>query len=126
MKKIVLFVLACLMLVSLCACGEDPVETNPSTQTTAPTETKNEETTAPSEGETTSPSEETTIDDVLELVLSYVDQPIEDLIAVIGEPESSDYAPSCLGDGEDGMLYYDGFVVYTYRENGVETVYDVE
>lgn len=127
MKKIVLFVLACLMLVSLCACGEDPVETNPSTQnTTNPTETKNEETTAPSTNETTSPSEETTIDDVLDLVLSYVDQPIEDLIAVIGEPESRDYAPSCLGDGEDGMLYYDGFIVYTYRENGVETVYDVE
>ena len=41
-------------------------------------------------------------------------------------PESSDYAPSCLGEGEDGNLYYDGFVVYTYRENGTETVEYVE
>lgn len=131
MKKIILFVLACLMVVSLCACGgEDPADTTGSTQgqnqTTAPTETENNETTVPSTAETTAPVGETTIDDILELVLSYKDQPIEDLIAVIGEPEYSDYAPSCLGEGEDGMLYYDGFIVYTYRENGVETVYDVE
>lgn len=130
MKKILMLILACVMLLSLCACGgEDPADTSAPTQTqeqtTAPSETENDETTVPSTGETPSVGE-TTLDDVLELVLSYKDQPIEDLIAVIGEPEYSDYAPSCLGDGEDGMLYYDGFIVYTYRENGVETVYDVE
>lgn len=52
---------------------------------------------------------------------------MEDLIAAIGEPESSDYAPSCLGEGEDGNLYYDGFTVYTYRDtDGQETVNYVE
>ena len=56
----------------------------------------------------------------------YIDQALEDLIAVIGQPESSDYAPSCLGDGDDGNLYYDGFIVYTYREDGTETVVYVE
>ena len=56
----------------------------------------------------------------------YIDQSVEDLIAVIGQPESSDYAPSCLGDGDDGNLYYDGFIVYTYREDGTETVVYVE
>ena len=29
-------------------------------------------------------------------------------------------------EGEDGSLYYDGFVVYTTREGDVETVYYVE
>ena len=44
----------------------------------------------------------------------------------IGEPDSADYAPSCLGPGEDGELTYDGFIVYTYREEGSETVEDVD
>lgn len=56
----------------------------------------------------------------------YIDEPVEELFKAIGKPQSSDYAPSCLGDGEDGNLYYDGFTVYTYRENGEETVSYVE
>ena len=46
------------------------------------------------------------------------------LYAAIGEPNSSDYVSSCIGDGEDGLLYYKGFTVTTYRENGKETVQD--
>ena len=60
------------------------------------------------------------------MVRQYIDKPIEELYEVIGQPISSDYASSCLGDGEDGLLVYDGFVVYTYREGDTETVYDVE
>ena len=56
----------------------------------------------------------------------YEGKPVEDLIAAIGEPLSSDYAPSCLGEGEDGNLYYDGFTVYTYRDDTGETVSYVE
>lgn len=55
-----------------------------------------------------------------------IDKPVSALYDLIGEPGDSDYAPSCFGDGEDGNLYYDGFTVYTYRENGEETVRDVE
>lgn len=47
------------------------------------------------------------------------------LVAGIGSPNSSSYSPSCMGDGEDGELHYNGFTVYTYRENGSETVTDV-
>ena len=57
---------------------------------------------------------------------SLIGESIDALYAAIGEPASSDYAPSCLGPGEDGNLYYDGFVVYTYREDGMETVEYVE
>ena len=56
---------------------------------------------------------------------AYIGQSVSSLIAAIGSPLSQSYAPSCLGPGEDGELIYDGFTVYTYRENGVETVQDV-
>ena len=55
----------------------------------------------------------------------YIGSSVDALYAVFGYPGSSDYGPSCIGPGEDGQLYYSGFTVYTYRENGVETVKDV-
>ncbi|MBQ6431053.1 MAG: hypothetical protein IJJ99_04160 [Oscillospiraceae bacterium] len=61
-----------------------------------------------------------------ETALSFVNQPISALKEQIGEPKSVSYASSCLGDGEDGELYYEGFTVYTYRDtDGTENVYDV-
>ena len=33
--------------------------------------------------------------------------------------------PAAWARGRTGELAYDGFTVYTYRENGVETVEDV-
>ncbi|MBQ3404476.1 MAG: hypothetical protein IJG63_03550 [Oscillospiraceae bacterium] len=48
---------------------------------------------------------------------------VESLYSAIGRPNSSNYASSCMGSGEDGELYYNGFTVYTYRdENGSEVV----
>ena len=61
-----------------------------------------------------------------EAASAYIGKSVSSLIAAIGQPGGSDYAPSCLGDGEDGELFYDGFTVYTYRENGKETVQAVE
>lgn len=57
---------------------------------------------------------------------AYIGQNVSSLIAALGEPGSRTYAPSCLGEGEDGELSYSGFTVYTYRENGTETVQAVE
>lgn len=131
MKKALSILLCLLLLLSLCACGgkETPVDT-PAAAPTQDTADKSEVIldggadiavdAAPEEA-----PEEPTADPV-EIVRGLIDQPIEDLYAQIGEPESSDYAPSCMGDGEDGMLIYDGFIVYTYREGDTETVYDVE
>lgn len=67
-----------------------------------------------------------TADEKFAAAKEYIDSPVEDLIARIGEPDEKDYAPSCMGDGEDGNLYYDGFIVYTYREGDSEVVIDVE
>lgn len=60
-----------------------------------------------------------------ELAMTFIDKSVEELIDAIGEPSGTDYAPSCLGSGEDGELFYDGFSVYTYREGNTETVKDV-
>lgn len=55
-----------------------------------------------------------------------IGEDVSALTAAIGEPKSSSYASSCLGDGDDGEWQYDGFTVYTFRAaDGTETVYDV-
>lgn len=54
-----------------------------------------------------------------------VGRPVSELYAAIGRPTASDYSPSCLVDGEDGELYYNGFTVYTTKEGNSETVYAV-
>ena len=60
-----------------------------------------------------------------EKAILFLEKDVEDLIGELGEPLERSYAPSCLGDGEDGILVYEGFTVYTYREGGRETVIDV-
>lgn len=62
----------------------------------------------------------------LEAAQGLIGEDVEALYEAIGEPEESSYASSCIGDGEDGELRYDGFHVYTYRApDGAERVQDV-
>ena len=129
MKKIVVMLLAVLMLLSLCACGGKEAPAEEVNITARP---KAEEVVAApaTEAATEAPAEEvpeaTAAADLKALAESCVDKNVSELYALIGEPASSEYAPSCLVEGEDGALYYDGFVVYTTREGDVETVYYVE
>lgn len=60
-----------------------------------------------------------------DIALSMIGEKVGALYEAIGEPVDFSYASSCMGKGEDGELYYDGFTVCTYLENGVETVVDV-
>lgn len=65
--------------------------------------------------------------DAKALAASLIDHPVNELYEAIGYPVSCEYTPSCLKqDGEDGNLYYDGFIVYTIRQGEQETVYYVE
>lgn len=124
MKKMIVAAL-CLTLL-LAGCGADPQPTETTTQPTTQTEATTE---APTEATTEAPTEETTEANSLKAQAERcIGKTVEELIALIGEPQSSDYAPSCLnpGVGEDGNLYYDGFTVYTYKADGVEEVVDVE
>lgn len=128
MKKLTCLLLALTLLLGLAACGEEPAEVTeePAAESAEPAAEPSaapEASEAPAE-ESEAPAEEEP--SPLEAAKAFEGAPLEDLIAAIGEPLSSDYAPSCLGEGEDGNLYYDGFTVYTYRENGTETVVYVE
>lgn len=57
--------------------------------------------------------------------MAYIGRSAGSLAAAIGQPMSKDYAPSCMGSGEDGEWIYPDFTVYTYREGSAETVVDV-
>lgn len=129
MKHIFAAMLAVLLLL-LCACSK----TEPTPETTAPhaapVETVQPSTepeapwTEPIEAEAAEESENIDLKAIAE---SLIGEPVDALYEAIGYPESSDYAPSCLvEDGEDGNLYYDGFIVYTTRKGDTETVYYVE
>ena len=97
MKKWIALIL-CILMLGLCACAN----------------TQNQDDTTPQK----TPKE---------LAQSCIDKPVEDLYALVGQPESSDYAPSCLAEGgEDGNLYYADFTVYTLRTGDTEIVKDVE
>ena len=113
----------------LCGCGSEDTKATTVAQeeTTAARETTVVETTAEETTEATTVPETTEAElDEFALAESCIDKGVQELYALIGEPESSDYAPSCLGDGEDGNLYYEYFTVYTYREGDEETVVFVE
>lgn len=125
MKNILSLALAMILALGLAACGESGTEPS-----AAPSEPAAVDTTTPDPAaestETAEPAEETG-GSLLEIAKGYEGANVDELIAAIGDPNSSDYAPSCLGEGEDGNLYYDGFTVYTYREtSGAETVNYVE
>ena len=125
MKKIrpvlsVLFLLA--MLFSLCACGageEKPEEMQsvlPGADTQAESEApvdESAESSAPAENENKKLAED------------LIGEDVSKLYDAIGEPNDSSYAGSCLGPGEDGELHYDGFTVYTYKEDDSEIIQNV-
>ena len=123
------------------AASEKPAESKAESKTESKAESKAEtaakskpakqETAASSKEEKTEPVESKPVTETapaetasLETALKYVGKDVSKLYAAIGKPNSSEYASSCIGDGEDGLLYYNGFTVTTYRENGKETVQD--
>ena len=58
---------------------------------------------------------------------SYTGKSLSDYTSQYGQPDSSSYSSSCLGDGQDGEHHYNGYTVYTYKdENGEEKIQGVE
>ena len=140
-KKLTRILLVCLLLAAaavLTACGEQPEpaqETAPAAAEQlapeAPVPAEPEEPAepeieaAPAQTEPEQP-EETAEPGVLETALSFVDQDATLLLEALGEPQEKLYEASCSGPGDDGIWVYDGVTVFTYLENGVETVVDAE
>ena len=145
MKKSIAILMLTLCLALLCACGET-AESAP--RTPAPTAQEvtaqalpekapaaqleasapeKEEAAAQEEAPAQELEEEAPKEpSALETALTFVDQDAAALVQAIGEPLETQYEASCSGPGDDGVWTYDGFTVYTYRENGVETIVDAE
>lgn len=125
MKKIISIVLLCATAVLLCACGGTSAQdaSAPGGSAVPPMQTasgSDAQTPADAPEDNAAENEQKT------LAESYIGKEVSELIAAIGEPESSSYASSCLGSGEDGELVYDGFTVYTYKEGDSEVVQNVQ
>ena len=144
-KKLTSMLLICLLLAAaavLTACGEKPEpaqtpvqevssvadeqpaqEPEPAPEVQTPAEAEE-----PAEPEAEEPAltEDAETPSVLETALSFVDQDAQLLLDALGEPQQKLYEASCSGPGDDGIWIYDGVTVFTYLENGVETVVDAE
>lgn len=105
------------------AASEKPAESK--AETAAKSKPAKQETAASSKEEKTEPVESKPVTETAPAETASLEtKDVSKLYAAIGKPNSSEYASSCIGDGEDGLLYYNGFTVTTYRENGKETVQD--
>ena len=121
-------VLCLLCALLLIGCGGPAAAPSPSPSespsgTPEPTPVSVPSATLPDEGLQPVSAAEPTL---FELAQEYIDRPLDELLAAIGEPQSSVYGPSCLVSGaEDGQLQYDGFWVSTLKNGDRETVRDV-
>ncbi len=130
MKKFAIIFIVCVSALLLAACGGDTAA-EPETAVNQPETSANAavppmNTAAPNANAPTQDAQQTDSARLKATAKEYVGLPVEELFAAIGEPISADYASSCLGPGEDGELVYDGFVVYSYKENDSEVVHSVE
>ncbi len=125
MKRTLWMVIIMLMACMLVGCGEDAVQETPAVNEPVQEEVIVQEEVQEAEE---APVEELVEEapSALEQAKAFVDAEISELKAVFGEPVSSHYEASCMGPGDDGILQYDEFTVYTYTENDVETVLEVE
>ena len=136
-KKLTRILLVCLLLAAaavLSACGEKPEAAQETAPTAAepaeqPEQTEQEpepvQTQQPEPAEAELP-EETKAPGALETALSFVDQDAQLLLDALGEPQQKLYEASCSGPGDDGIWVYEDVTVFTYLENGIETVVDAE
>ena len=125
MKRMIALLLCLVLSMALCACGgktgsEKPANMESSLPGTTASAEEPEETEAPVS------DRDAAIAEAVQKALKLKDRPVSELYDAIGEPDSEDAAPSCMGPGEDVNLYYDGFTVYTYREGDKQTVVDAE
>ena len=122
-KNLILILLVAVMLFSLCACGGSE-EKPANMESVLPGAESGVETEDEAQNSPADAAEPETNEDKA-LAESMIGEEVSKLIEAIGEPESADYAGSCLGPGEDGELHYDGFTVYTYKEGDSEIIQNV-
>jgi len=106
MKKILTILLAVLMLVSLCACGDDSADP-----------------TSPDTGSVPTPNENG-------FVFNYKGQQLRihaefaPILAALGEPTTYTESASCAFDGLDKTYYYGNLYIDTYPVGDKDYIYD--
>lgn len=139
MKKLLALLLAALMLLALCACGETEKTEAPTTAAADDSGDLNTEgaVVADDSGADTyvltddmkNEGDGSLNQEKYDLAMDCVGESVDVLYDTIGEPEEEPhYASSCLEMGaEDGQLYYDsdGFYVTTLKNDDGETVMGV-
>lgn len=124
MKRIICVLLCLILTLALCACGRSVSERPANMQSSLPGAAAVDD--EPEEAEAPLSEREAAIEEFVRKALKLKNRPVAELYEAIGEPESEDAAPSCMGKGEDVNLYYDGFTVYTYRDGDSQVVVDAE
>ena len=124
MKKIIAFILSLTIIAAFAACGAEPDAEKEAVPPQGMTSV------LPGAGAAEAAAQQNTADSEkaspADTAKSMIGCDISELIEVIGEPVSSEYAKSCMGSGDDGELHYDGFTVYTNRTDSGEIIQNVE
>ncbi len=133
MRRVLALTLLLVLALSLAACGSKKADATPAPDAASgpdasgiPAGVEETEppkvTDSPADGQVPDSAIPATPEDLKAIAEAFVGRPVEELYAAVGQPDSASYAASCLGPGQDGELVYEGFTVYTYLEDGTETV----
>lgn len=136
LKKIAVFLVLIGLLTGLCACGGGALSPTPvPAQTPEPTPDMTEilaasASDAEQAAQNLPPASSTDLsavdEELYNLALECIGLTVEELYDAIGEPGNIQYGASCEEEGaEDGMLFYDGFYVWTVKTEEQETVREV-
>jgi len=133
MKKLSLFLLITVLLMS--ACGNAQVEDTPDTPEQAPQETGSatSDDTAPADPGTddTAPLEDAEPDEPPLFALKVgnflieMDQNINEVLDALGEPQGIFVAPSCAFDGDDRIFQYPSVQIHTYPKGDDDFVHTI-
>lgn len=110
MKKYMLIALALILVLALCACGEDPTTTEPAGTTNSAV--------TPS----TTPKGYTFTYNGTQFG---VDMAVDSVLEKLGQPKDKYTSASCAFGGEDTVYYYSSIQISTNDEQGYERIYSI-
>ncbi len=123
MKKTLSLLLLIALFGALCACGHSKAVS--ATPTPIPTPEGVVSATDTSSAPQAS-STDTSAQSAMQTAQNYVGRTVQEMYAAIGEPKETAYSDSQdQPDAEDGMLFYDGFYIWTLRSASGEVVQEV-
>ena len=125
MKKTVSVFLLLITVLSLSACSRTGGGAPAASVTIAPAAAAASATDTSSAALPAASSTDTNAQSTYSTARNYIGRSTRDMFAAIGQPGSSTYSSTDDAGSQEGMLFYDGFYVWTTRTNNDETVQDV-